>query len=334
MASRITFRGRGGREHFKAALGDPGFAAQEQRFELVKGWLTGGTDPADGSVECGDGTHYPLEVTAAQLAEIFYRVKDSKLTGSVTETYDGTSSTLGFSGTPDTALVFGTTTTDYDWFSRRGYSTTDVTGYAGIFGSVYTVSGGSAGSGNFYDVGDDERAMWLPSSTAVNFNGPSAHPTGFSHDVRALGYGILSPAPSWYHAYHDLDGNLFGGGATLEFNGQVAWLDDNASGNPLDPLNRRFLGVRFVIGSSAYYTSFFDTLGGGASLAGSAEFELELSNSVVLSCPLYTGVFSEDYTCSGSIRAVATKWWPYKTTAGDPAWNTTTGAAANGGPGA
>jgi hypothetical protein len=42
--------------------------------------VTGGTDPADGSVECGDGTDYPMLVTLDQLAEIMYRVRKAKIT--------------------------------------------------------------------------------------------------------------------------------------------------------------------------------------------------------------------------------------------------------------
>ena len=52
-----------------------------KRFTFVKGWLTGGTDPADGSVECGDGTPYPMLVTLDQVAEIFYRCRNTKIEG-------------------------------------------------------------------------------------------------------------------------------------------------------------------------------------------------------------------------------------------------------------
>ena len=37
---------------------------------------------------------------------------------------------------------------------------------------------------------------------------------------------------------------------------------------------------------------------------------------------------------NGAMTITATEWFPYKTTTGDDAWNTTTGAAANGGPAA
>jgi hypothetical protein len=39
-------------------------------------------------------------------------------------------------------------------------------------------------------------------------------------------------------------------------------------------------------------------------------------------------------TISASLTITATEWFPYQTSAGDPAWNTATGAPANGGPGA
>ena len=58
-----------------------GIYTNDLRFAFVNGWLTGGTDPADGSVECGPGTAFPMEVTLDQVAEIFYRVKDAWFTG-------------------------------------------------------------------------------------------------------------------------------------------------------------------------------------------------------------------------------------------------------------
>ena len=60
-----------------------GVFTRDKRFKWVKGWLTGGTDPADGSVECGDGTAFPMLVTPDQLAEIMYRVRDTSVTGEV-----------------------------------------------------------------------------------------------------------------------------------------------------------------------------------------------------------------------------------------------------------
>lgn len=305
-----------------------GVFTRMKRVKFVSGWETGGTDPADGSVECGDGTAYPLEVTPAQLAEIFYRVKDSKLTGSVTETFDGTVNIIGFSGTPDAALVSGVIATDWDWFVQRGYSTDDVTGFSGMFGSVYTASGGYAGSGSFYDVAADERAMWIPDSAAVDFNGPTHWRTGFSHLFNSTGTANMASMPSWYLAYHDLDGYIFGASASLIFNGRVAWLDDNSSGNPFDPANRLFIGLEFTASDVAYaglYQISTNNAVVSNTLTTGSLFELELSNSVVLSCPFFCSSNGSGITYSGNIRAVATEWWPYAK-AGGAVWNTGTGA--------
>jgi hypothetical protein len=64
---------------------------------------------------------------------------------------------------------------------------------------------------------------------------------------------------------------------------------------------------------------------------------LELSGAVDI--PIYliahttAGTGSRSVT-SASCTVVAEEWYPYKTTTGAAAWNTTTGAAANGGPAA
>ena len=53
----------------------------------------------------------------------------------------------------------------------------------------------------------------------------------------------------------------------------------------------------------------------------------------VLSSGTYT-VTMFGGSISGTPTITATEWWPYKTTAGLPAWDTATGAPINGGPGA
>ena len=77
MGDFVTFRnkGRGRVEEDSDAV-----SITDPRVKFIKGWETGGTDPEDGSVECGDGTAYPLEVTVEQLEAIFHGVKDSKVT--------------------------------------------------------------------------------------------------------------------------------------------------------------------------------------------------------------------------------------------------------------
>lgn len=330
MGVKITFPVRG-RECATADAGTPVAASLvEPRVKFVPGYLGAGSPPA-GKVSCGDGTLYPMETTVDQIAEIYYRVKDSVFSGSMTETWDSTVNTVGFSGTPAAELVTGLDDTDADWFCRRGYSAQYVTDCEEYFGAAYPVSAGDTGlSGDFYDVGLSELAMWLPSSSVVEFNGPSSWRTGFHHEFVASGSTPLSALPARYLAYHNIDGFLYGAMASLVFNGRIAWVDDNSSGNPLDPLNRRFLGMEFRATDVAY-TGAYDIGTNAASvnntLSTGVVFELALSNSVVISCPLYCQTNTGDETYSGAIRVTATAWWPYdKTGVGaDPAWNTLTG---------
>jgi len=94
MGQKISFRG--GRQCAVESGG--AVSITEPRVKFRKGWLTGGTDPEDGSVECGDGTAYPMEVNKQQFEGIFYRVKDAWFTsGFVTYNYGVayTTDTLG-----------------------------------------------------------------------------------------------------------------------------------------------------------------------------------------------------------------------------------------------
>lgn len=98
MADRVTFRERTAgvcvAKTFMDWVATPpvdktGVSITDPRVKFVKGWETGGTDPVDGSVECGDGTAYPMRVTIAQLAELMSRVRDAKwVSGSATQTAD------------------------------------------------------------------------------------------------------------------------------------------------------------------------------------------------------------------------------------------------------
>jgi len=124
MGDFVTFRNKGrGRvveDNGAVSITDP-------RVKFIKGWETGGTDPADGSVECGDGTLYPMEVTVEQLSEIMYRVRDAEWAGGeLVQDWVGVG-TYSRKKTPDSrpaALVesYGDNTADVS-FSYRGYAT-------------------------------------------------------------------------------------------------------------------------------------------------------------------------------------------------------------------
>lgn len=325
MGKRVTFRRA--REHFLAPASATGRMWNWGRVKFVE--KTAG--------EVGDGKAWPLLVTLPQLMEIIYRIKDSEFSGAVTETWSGIVNAIGFSGTPTAELVSAAHTSEfYDWFVRRGYSAIDVTGAADFFGAAYSVDAGSLGglaaSGDYYDVGSDERALWI-GGTAVKFNGASEWRTGFSHAF--IGDGSppdLDPLPSHYLAYHQLDGVYFGAEASLVFNGQVAWVDVAESGNPLDPANELYLGLEFRASDVAYvgnYNFSTNSVSASSTVSTGVEFELELSNSVVLACPIYVYTAGGGASYSGSIRCTATEWWPYATPVGLPAWDSDNGEAVN-----
>lgn len=155
------------------------------RFKWVKGWLTGGIDPADGSVECGDGTAYPLEVTVAQMEEIFYRVRDAKwVSGSAAFRQSATAayyeSSVTFTATAPASKLAATVSSDFNYVghSFRGYLTMNRVESIGDDPPMVYVADGNLGPAyeigenyntpNFYENGKmkireaaKEPAMWL-----------------------------------------------------------------------------------------------------------------------------------------------------------------------------
>lgn len=329
-----------------------GVYTRMKRFEFVKGWVTGGTDPADGSVECGDGTLYPLEATLDQIAEIYHRARDSYLTGSITTTYTSSFdpellaiTTTGFTGTPSTDLVeSGVTSEGETTLSQRAYSTGstgDVAGFAQYFGSAYSVNGQ-----DFYDANSELAIHSLPSNSYNPRTGLTQDFFAtFSEDAVNF-YPITMP--SFYSAYHEIYRNdgyqpqsgiyIYEAYAKFHYSAisigavQIAWIDDNESGNPLDPLNRKFINFSFAFrqsfiygGNEAYYSTFHSN----DTSTTSVNFNIELSTST-LSCPLYAGGGGypafDGITHSGGINLVVTKWWPYaKDSPAVPVWDADTG---------
>jgi hypothetical protein len=268
--------------------------------------------------EVGDGTAWPIKVTLDQLAEILYRVKDSKFSGAITETIDGVAVEFGFSGDPDTDLVSEVSVYDYDWFMRRGFSATDVAGFTGYFGEGYSVGGTE-----YFDIGSNERGIWTPAVTAG-----SSFRTGLSHEFSIVmnGYLETEPLPSHYLAYNAVGGVISPAGAILTISREVAWVDANSSGNPFDSNNEIWLGLTFDIWGTLYFTTFASTstATAGNDVYTGLELELELSSGV-LSCPIYFSTGDDTASFSGTIRIEATAWWPYAKPGG-PVWNSGTGA--------
>jgi hypothetical protein len=164
------------------------------RFEFVNGWLTGGTDPADGSVECGEFTDFPIEVTGStvrekfdKIAEIYYRVKYAQFT----------SNELMSIGSGEGSIVTGVTTgtisprimtandggSGYESALMSGYWSLDDLGlpsaesaiqflsdqYSIDMGSWFgSVIGGNTSPLNFRDIKDNENGLFLKTVDGKN----------------------------------------------------------------------------------------------------------------------------------------------------------------------
>ena len=372
MSHRVTFH-KAGFSPFPAAP-DDGYTAQWSRVKFVKGWVDdGGAQPA-GTVECGDGTAYPLQATAAQIHEMFYRVRDSKFTaGEMTIFLDFGGGyteigalTINFAPIP-AALVTGS---GHDDALYRGYCTV-ITGQVGVdpepmadYGTAYFSAAYdySPAFGHIVREASSEFAMWAGNATAAHhgaydFVDPltsfywvpsgaaflhSVFRTGLDYVAHNAGNASLAFTPAGY-PYAEAVVNAGGSGLVVNFNNEVAFVDNAGNGNPFDPANDLYVGMIFSLGcDSVIVTTDIDAAWGVGSppvappVAAGADFEIELSDSVV-SCPLYwediqSGAYNTTLTPVTNFRLKATEWWEYADKAGAPAWDSTTGLPIHGGP--
>ena len=344
-----------------------GVFTPELRFQWVKGQVTSGT-PDEGFVACGDGTAFPMEVTRDQLAEIMYRVRDAKcVSGSVTvsegfEEMPSFESTTAFNlGALPETLLEARRESD-SWISSvRGYCTSSPaeTPYIPMEDYDNTVF-----SSTYYFIVDDieyraardalrEYAMWaahddadgnfeVAPTTELGFASYSAlnvssFRTGFSYNASTfIEFGDSLPAGHYpYTTLFEVGAGTpevpyYAAGVALEFDGKVAWIDDDERGDPLSGGNRIFLGARFAINSTKFAADHYfgtDTSTMSAYTAAGADVVLRLSGAGnEVRAPLY---FDPSIYGAGYDFAVeeisdwvfeATEWWPY---AGE--WNPNTG---------
>lgn len=326
-----------------------GVSIAEPRVKFVKGWLTGGSDPSDGSVECGDGTAYPLEVTLPQLWEIFYRVKDAWFTGgSISIATGDPLLEPTFSASLNAPSAAPTNRASYSAELRRGYTTITESGsavipdiYDGYFGEEY-----DAGSGAMYrDIAGFEKAMWaegeddvtLPYWDTTSGGGFLTIAFSFEHVAGSVGESegfhvtlAFDPAPPTY---------LNDASAFVKFNGAVAVIRENEGDSFLASTNRFFVGVEFFAQDGAENFGVFQVSTNLDSLSGTGEpverssedseyvqYAIHLSGEVVVSCPVYV-YYGDDttypYPYGEDFTHVVQEWWPYATPG--PTWNHLTG---------
>jgi len=290
-----------------------GVVTRMKRFEFVNGWMTGGTDPADGSVECGDGTAFPMEVTLDQVAEIFYRVKDAWFTGG--------SASWEVSGSPQTmeaptdAPTNRTLEIDGVTYQRRGYTILDAYPYND---PTY-----DAGIGNYYsDIADNENGLWKDA-----WNDPD-HVDAFSYEQDDPNSTQGGDAEWWGDTGLGVYAKVYRGKRVA-----VVKLD------PEDGLyaatNKFYLEIEMYwidygvvpFGGS---TNIYDSQGGFGDFSSRAvnicNYILQLAGGDA-TCPVYFDALGSTNETGTDFIHEPQKWFPYaKGNPAEPVWDFETGA--------
>jgi hypothetical protein len=288
----------------------------ESRIRFVKGQVTTGT-PAEGFTACGSGTAHPVVAKLDQIAEMFCRVRNTKITAY--EVYqehasNPTTNTKWWSLFNTGNVPAHNFVSDSKTRHQRGlyFTSTSNTGWLTAHcGPVYTT-----GFGNNYADAKDELALW-----------PYPAVYGPTHGMDHLTKNIISPpetsAPSTYGSYVKRQYPADNGGETQFSSGEMGF----------------YFGptVAFVGGDSPFSSGvtlypnagFSDTHFNHSSVFGTASndgnAQVVLSSGTLL-IPIHLQPISGySATLVTSPRLEVSEWWPYAKSDGSPAWSTTTG---------
>ena len=343
MGERITFRGRG-----RGCIVADGAAVSmtDPHVKYRRGWLTGGTDPADGSVEVGDRTAYPLEVTVAQMEAINYRVKQVEVDSASLETESGgTTYEYYFNppSLPQDPISQYYASGDFEVYYHDGRvviattealtnSAIDIYSADSYHGAPYEVGAAATIASSFWAA--DPTSEFGIFASVAGIGGFFGKGVGmFVKSNRNSIGGSPYTAPT-VGAYYTVDGDTDFPGEdwlTVSLGPEVAFIDTTGSGDPLDPGNQLWLYAAIDNYSSSANGLQFSNSG---AYADCGTFSLDLTGISLgtISCPLY--LRRSGYTVTTDIDIVATpsSFWPYADKAGNPAWNATTGASINNGP--
>ena len=343
MGERITFRGRGRGciglgANYQPTLTDP-------HVEYRKGWLTGGTDPADGSVEVGDGTVYPLEVTVAQMEAINYRIRQVEVDSCSLETsYSGTTYEYYVNppSLPQSPNSQYYSSGDFEVYYHDGrvvIATTEalVENSINIYsadsyhGAPYEVGAAATLASSFWAA--DPTSEFGIFASVASVGGFYGYGIGmFTSCNRDTSGGSPYAAPT-VGAYYTTDGDTDYPKAQqllVTLSPEVAFIDTTGSGDPLDPGNQLWLAAGIANDSSSGVGNAIQFSNTGA-YADCGTFSLDLSGVSLgeVSCSLYLKRSGYTVTTALDIVATPSTWWPYADKAGNPAWNATTGASIN-----
>ena len=287
-----------------------------------KGQVTTG-DPDVGKVACGPGTAHPVPATLDQIAEIFYRVRDTKISGGkytmertdlpeLTYKYEGMFNNasppahnyhIGGSGEwlqhVTRGYFFGADSPNKGWLKHH-------------CDPVYT----SPIGGDWHDA-KDEFCMWPDDDLYTG-------PTGANHEV-VTGYsGGSESAPSFYGPYYkrtlpqtDPTPDIvtyYGDRSRFGFTPEVAF---TGAASPFDPAATLYPRISWGNG-----TWFFGSEFGSEASTGSAEIVLSSSTLLI---PIRASRSGYTVSMTSSPRLTVTKWWPYAKPDGSPVWDAETG---------
>jgi hypothetical protein len=323
-----------------------GVFTDDLRIQWVKGWLTGGTDPEDGSVECGDYTAFPLEVTGInvsekldKIAEIFYRASIAQITENNLQL---STSQIGFgvtAGAISPRVMYSAGEGLSDNYLMSGYYSLDDEDtaqeiYAAAlpyFGAQYTEeyeSGiGSPTTGNFRDLAENERGIWLPFVTGST---PIWNQTGtncttafdwYSHSAAGTFTQPSIPIP-WVTDDSLLPDVIYESFTfSVATSGKIGVIYGGAAGALFHPDNRFFIGLQIDSNISGFSYNIRSEKPSGYDETD-AIYTMRLSSGN-LSCPLATNATD---TLTGEIVHEVVEWFPYaKDSPATPVWNTATG---------
>jgi len=316
-----------------------------------KGELTTGT-PSTGKVACGPGTAYPVPATLDQIAEIFYRVRNTIISGGeYTAEYATEALRIRYTGmfNASSPPAHNFQQEQYNgggWAQtiRRGHTFSSTSTNEGWIkhhcGPVYTDEYASY-FGDYHDA-EDEFCMW-PDTGVVNlvdidqpfqYLQPSAYSphtqVGANHYAENSGSYNVS-APSAYGPYRVTEERTYfeddpmndetwydGDTSDFVFNPQVAFV---GADSPFDPAATLYPGISWRNISNTYdFTSMF----GSEASNGSAEVVLSSSTLVI---PIRVAIPDYSVVLTSSPKLTVTEWWPYAKSDGTPAWDADTGAS-------
>lgn len=285
----------------------------------------------------GDGSYAPLRVTLDQLAEIWYRVKDSKITACDISFEDQTM--LFQDGTlpsPNSTSDGAEYPTYCDHGIRVGYIDGEIDPKTEAWADTYFGEGylvpnpfpDPETEPTIRDILTGELGIWSPDPSVTSGCGMSHSLGWYPSDYPAT--DELSP-PSGYAVYAtyttapeppDPPVEYFtAAGFSVYFIPMVSWAGADSPFSPDAELWAWVsvdLSVASIFSGALSLSSYND---GSASYVG--DLELALS-SEVLTVKLYTT--SEGVAFNENPRLSAIEWWPYKNgVTGGPVWNTFTG---------